>query len=131
MPETRLAQVLDVAAMRAAEDALIAAGTSAEALMEVAGRAVGEWARRLGAGRAVTVLCGPGNNGGDGYVAARHLMEHGVPVTVVAAREGRNPGSAQCAESLQRPGGRPGSLAKRRSAGRPACSAAASRALVR
>ncbi len=87
MPDTRLAQVLDVAAMRALEAALIAAGISAEALMEQAGRAVGEWARRLGAGRAVTVLCGPGNNGGDGYVAARYLMEHGVPVTVVAARE--------------------------------------------
>jgi hydroxyethylthiazole kinase-like uncharacterized protein yjeF len=91
--------VLDVAAMRAAEAALIAAGTSAEALMEVAGRAVGEWARRLGPGRAVTVLCGPGNNGGDGYVAARHLMEHGVPVTVVAAREATTP-AARNARSL-------------------------------
>ena len=87
MPEAPLAQVLDVAAMRAAETALIEAGTSVEALMELAGRAVGEWARRLAAARPVTVLCGPGNNGGDGYVAARHLMEHSVPVTVVAARE--------------------------------------------
>ena len=50
-----------------------------------------EWARRLAAGRSVTVLCGPGNNGGDGYVAARHLLEHGVPVTVVAAREPATP----------------------------------------
>lgn len=86
-----LAQVLDVAAMRAAEAALIAGGTSAQALMETAGRTLGEWARRLGAGRPVTVLCGPGNNGGDGYVAARHLMEHGVPVTVIAAREAATP----------------------------------------
>lgn len=101
MPDTRLAQVLDVAAMRAAEAALIAAGNSAEALMDVAGRAVGEWARRLGAGRAVTVLCGPGNNGGDGYVAARHLMEHGVPVTVIAAREPATP-AARNARSLYR-----------------------------
>lgn len=84
---TDLSQVLDVAAMRAAEAALIDGGTSAQALMEVAGRALGEWARRLGSGRAVTVLCGPGNNGGDGYVAARHLQEHGVTVTVIAARE--------------------------------------------
>lgn len=91
LADPRLAQVFDVAAMRAAEAALIAAGTSVEALMEQAGRAVGEWARRLGAGRAVTVLCGPGNNGGDGYVAARHLMEQGVPVTVVAAREAATP----------------------------------------
>jgi hydroxyethylthiazole kinase-like uncharacterized protein yjeF len=80
-----LTQVLDVAAMRAAEAALIAGGVPAQALMETAGCALGEWARRLGAGRPVTVLCGPGNNGGDGYVAARHLMEHGVPVTVIAA----------------------------------------------
>jgi hydroxyethylthiazole kinase-like uncharacterized protein yjeF len=99
MPDTRLAQVLDVAAMRAAEAALIEAGTSVEALMEQAGRAVGEWARRLAAGRAVTVLCGPGNNGGDGYVAARHLVEHGVPVTVVAAREAATP-AARNARSL-------------------------------
>lgn len=80
-------QVLDVAAMRAAEAALIAGGTPAQALMETAGRALGEWARRLGAGRPVTVLCGPGNNGGDGYVAARYLMDQGVSVTVIAARQ--------------------------------------------
>lgn len=94
MPADRaqvLRQVLDVAAMRAAEAALIADGTPAQDLMEIAGRALGEWARRLGAGRPVTVLCGPGNNGGDGYVAARHLMEHGVPVTVIAAREAATP----------------------------------------
>lgn len=86
-----LAQVLDVAAMRAAEAALIDGGTPAQTLMEMAGRALGEWARRLGAGRTVTVLCGPGNNGGDGYVAARHLQEHRVPVTVIAAREPMTP----------------------------------------
>ncbi len=92
-------QVLDVAAMRAAEAALIAGGTSAQALMEMAGRALGEWARRLGAGRPVTVLCGPGNNGGDGYVAARYLAERGVPVTVIAARE-PGTGEAIAARSL-------------------------------
>ncbi len=89
--EACLTQVLDVAAMRGAEAALIAAGTSAEVLMEIAGRAVGEWARRLAAGRPVSVLCGPGNNGGDGYVAARYLQEHGVPVAVVAARDPATP----------------------------------------
>jgi ADP-dependent NAD(P)H-hydrate dehydratase / NAD(P)H-hydrate epimerase len=96
-----LRQVLDVAAMRAAEAALIDGGTPAQALMEVAGRAVGEWARRLGAGRPVTVLCGPGNNGGDGYVAARHLMERGVVVTVIAARAPATP-EATTARSLYR-----------------------------
>lgn len=85
--------------MRAAEAALIDGGTPAQELMEVAGRALGEWARRLGAGRPVTVLCGPGNNGGDGYVAARHLMEHGVSVTVIAAREPMTP-EARTARAL-------------------------------
>ncbi len=73
--------------MRAAEQALIAAGTSAAQLMEQAGCGAGEWVRRMAAGRAVTVLCGPGNNGGDGYVIARTLHERGVPVCVVAAGE--------------------------------------------
>ncbi len=94
-----LTQVLDVAAMRAAEAALIAGGIPAQALMETAGRALGEWARRLGAGRAVTVLCGPGNNGGDGYVAARHLAERGVAVSVIAARAPTTP-EAMTARSL-------------------------------
>lgn len=106
-----LSQVLDVAAMRAAEAALIGGGTPAQELMEVAGRALGEWARRLGAGRPVTMLCGPGNNGGDGYVAARHLMEHGVPVTVIAAREPVTPEAmmarAQYAGNVDTPGGSP------------------------
>jgi hydroxyethylthiazole kinase-like uncharacterized protein yjeF len=70
--------------MRAAEDVLIAAGTSVDALMERAGQGAAEWVWRIAAGRAVTVLCGPGNNGGDGYVIARVLAERGLPVQVVA-----------------------------------------------
>ena len=77
-------QVLTVAAMRAAEAALIAAGASVESLMEIAGHGAGAWVHRVAAGRRVTVLCGPGNNGGDGYVIARHLAERGVPVRVIA-----------------------------------------------
>ncbi len=73
--------------MRAAEESLVAAGTSVDELMQRAGRGAGEWVRRVAAGRKVTVLCGPGNNGGDGYVIAQHLLEHGNPVEVVAARE--------------------------------------------
>lgn len=80
-------QILSVAQMRAAEEALIAAGVSVDELMQRAGRGAGEYVRRIAAGRPVTVLCGPGNNGGDGYVIAQHLLEHGNPVQVIAARE--------------------------------------------
>ncbi|WP_268745940.1 NAD(P)H-hydrate dehydratase [Croceibacterium mercuriale] len=75
---------MTAAQMRAAEDVLIAAGTSVSALMEHAGRGAAEWVWRVAAGRTVTVLCGPGNNGGDGYVIARVLAERGLPVQVVA-----------------------------------------------
>jgi hydroxyethylthiazole kinase-like uncharacterized protein yjeF len=80
-------QILTVAQMRAAEDALIAGGTGVDELMQRAGRGAGEYVRRIAAGHSVTVLCGPGNNGGDGYVIAQHLREHGNPVRVIAARE--------------------------------------------
>lgn len=89
MPRSRepvLSQILTVAQMRAAEEALIAGGSSVDALMQMAGRGAGEWVRRIAAGRPVTVLCGPGNNGGDGYVIAQYLYEHGTPVQVIAAR---------------------------------------------
>ncbi|MEO0033037.1 MAG: hypothetical protein RIS94_2795 [Pseudomonadota bacterium] len=102
MPHARksvLRQVLTVAQMRAAEEDLIRAGTTVEALMEIAGRGAGDYVRRLSAGRPVTVLCGPGNNGGDGYVIARHLMEHGTPVRVIAALEPATP-AARNARSL-------------------------------
>ncbi|MFC3174216.1 NAD(P)H-hydrate epimerase [Novosphingobium bradum] len=82
-------QVLTVAAMRAAEDDLIRAGTSVDALMQVAGRGAAEWVWRLAAQHPVTVLCGPGNNGGDGYVIAEALRERGGKVRVVAALEPR------------------------------------------
>jgi hydroxyethylthiazole kinase-like uncharacterized protein yjeF len=78
------AQVLTAAQMRAAEQALFDAGTSVSDLMEVAAGGAAEWIRRVAAGRSVTVLCGPGNNGGDGYVIARALREAGNAVTVIA-----------------------------------------------
>lgn len=85
MPERR--QILTAAQMRDAESTLIAAGDTVETLMERAGRGAADYVYRMAAGRAVTVLCGPGNNGGDGYVIARVLAERGVPVVVVAPVE--------------------------------------------
>lgn len=77
-------QVLTAAQMRAAEQALIAGGTSVDALMQRAGRGAAEWVWRMSGSRPVTVLCGPGNNGGDGYVIAEAIRQHGGPVQVVA-----------------------------------------------
>ena len=80
-------QILTVAQMRGAEQALIDGGTSVEALMDVAGRGAGEWVWRLSGGRTVTVLCGPGNNGGDGWVIAETIRELGGDVAVISPRE--------------------------------------------
>ena len=70
--------------MRAAEAALFDAGVEEWALMSQAGHGAAEWIARLAAGGPVTVLCGPGHNGGDGYVAAAALKARGLTVRVVA-----------------------------------------------
>lgn len=77
-------QILTVEQMQAAEQALIDAGTSVDALMQVAGKGAAQWVWRVAGGRPVTVLCGPGNNGGDGYVIAEVLRKRGLEVCVVA-----------------------------------------------
>lgn len=69
--------------MRSAE---AASGVSEWELMQRAGQGAAEWVWRIAAGRAVTVLCGPGNNGGDGYVIAEVLRERGLDVAVVAPK---------------------------------------------
>ena len=61
----------------------MAAGTSVDALMERAGLAIAEAVWRFGGGPTL-VVCGPGNNGGDGYVAARILKARGLDVRVAA-----------------------------------------------
>ena len=76
--------ILTAAAMRAAERSAIDGGRSVEALMERAGHALAEAVRLLAGSGEVLLLCGPGNNGGDGYIAARHLGEMGFAVRVAA-----------------------------------------------
>lgn len=79
--------ILTAAEMQAAEAGAMAHGETVETLMERAGKAVAEAVWRFGGGRPALILCGPGNNGGDGYVAARHLAKHGVDVRVAALGE--------------------------------------------
>ena len=77
--------VLTPAEMGEADRRTIAAGTPVDVLMERAGRAVAWTVRReMGGtyGRRAVVVCGKGNNGGDGHVAARALREWGVRVDV-------------------------------------------------
>ena len=70
--------------MRAADKAAAQAGIALQLLMETAGRAVADVAsRHWPAARRFLVLCGKGNNGGDGYVAARLLHLAGKNVTVL------------------------------------------------
>lgn len=73
-------EVLSVAEMYRADALAVSGGVPGERLMEAAGYAVArEVRRRFTAGRVV-ILCGPGNNGGDGFVAARHLARAGYAV---------------------------------------------------
>ncbi|MBB6190121.1 hydroxyethylthiazole kinase-like uncharacterized protein yjeF [Sphingobium wenxiniae] len=81
------APVLTAAAMRAAEQAAIASGVPEYDLMERAGATAAEIVWRAGGSRDTLVLCGPGNNGGDGFVIARILRAKGVPVRVAALGE--------------------------------------------
>ena len=77
-------KVVTAAQMAALEQASARLGVSTDTLMEKAGLAVAEAARQLlrgAAGARIVVLVGPGNNGADGLVAARHLRRWGAEVT--------------------------------------------------
>jgi hydroxyethylthiazole kinase-like uncharacterized protein yjeF len=87
--------------MRSLDCETIERGISGLELMERAGEAIARRARDLWpTARRALVLCGPGNNGGDGLVIARRLREEGLAVFVVIASAGRY--AAECLEQLSR-----------------------------
>ena len=99
--------ILTASAMRAAEQAAIDGGTSVETLMERAGTALAEAVHRFAGPRETLILCGPGNNGGDGFVSARHLVERGHKVRVVVLDDAARCGWGGPVETLDEPGPAP------------------------
>ena len=90
--------VVTVDQMRAAEKAAMDGGISEWELMQRAGEGAADWVARMAGGRSICVLCGPGNNGGDGYVIAESLRKLGITVDVVAPKE---PGSETARTALE------------------------------
>ncbi len=81
------AVLLTTAEMARADQAAMDRGISGDSLMEAAGAAVANAVRGRWPMSSTVVLSGPGNNGGDGFVAARHLAEAGWPVTLALLGE--------------------------------------------
>src|SRR5258708_14108987 len=99
-------ELLTNAEMSEADRRTIASGVSGETLMENAGTAVSEAVMaRHPAGSRVAVVAGTGNNGGDGFVAARHLHRAGYRVTVhlTGRRDAIRGDAAEAARQWQAP----------------------------
>lgn len=84
------AEILSVAEMYRADSLAMAGGIAGETLMEAAGWAVAAELRRRAGPCRVAVLCGPGNNGGDGFVVARLLARAGYAVRLALLGEVAN-----------------------------------------
>ncbi|MBB4097651.1 NAD(P)H-hydrate dehydratase [Sphingomonas kyeonggiensis] len=100
------APIVTAAQMRAAEEAVFRREPQLD-VMERAGAAVAREAARFVHGSPILVLAGPGNNGGDAYVAARLLKAAGHDVAIAASGE---PGTPAAREMHARWGGEVGSL---------------------
>ncbi len=88
MKVVRRLRVVNAAHMRELDQRAIQRGIAGRELMERAGKAVADLVRGAvtePAGAAAIVFAGKGNNGGDGFVAARHLAESGMQVRIVLA----------------------------------------------
>jgi ADP-dependent NAD(P)H-hydrate dehydratase / NAD(P)H-hydrate epimerase len=97
-------ELLTPAEMSEADRFAVAAGTPGIALMERAGLAVADEAARLAKSRGrIVVLCGPGGNGGDGFVAARLLARRGyaVELGLIGRREALRGDSALAASRYE------------------------------
>ncbi|MEY4858698.1 MAG: hypothetical protein RLZZ235_865, partial [Pseudomonadota bacterium] len=93
MPRPYPTELLTPAEMARADALALQRGFAVEVLMEAAGRAVARAIQTRFRPCRALVLAGPGNNGGDGYVAARYLEQAGWPVAVAPMAPPR-PGSA-------------------------------------
>ena len=91
--------------MAEADRLTVAAGTPTSSLMESAGRGVAQAITQRWSARQIAVLCGPGNNGGDGFVTARLLAEAGWSVTLalLGALEGLTGAAREHAERWRQP----------------------------
>ncbi|OGE57390.1 hypothetical protein PENARI_c002G03305 [Penicillium arizonense] len=75
------------------KDLMEVGGWSLDQLMELAGLSVAQAVWKVhppSAGKNILVVCGPGNNGGDGLVAARHLAHFGYSPSVYYPKQGKN-----------------------------------------
>jgi NAD(P)H-hydrate epimerase len=103
--------VITTAEMRAADRATMDAGLGGFTLMETAGRGVAQVVLELlhaTSNKSVVVVCGPGNNGGDGFVVGRVLLDQGIAANVylAAPREKVSGHALQHLELFEKIGGR-------------------------